>query len=332
MARSISDTLHKLRISALRAMRSSKGKDVLLYLLFVCVAFVFWALLSLDSEQQRDFEVPVEIDEVPDSVTVIGSLPSSLNVAVQGKGYQFLKYNWGRMPVLKLKFADNEPDDHFFSLSRVKIDGRLRDYFGNGVLINSVKPDSIKLAYTTRPGVKLPLHVVADIHPNLQCIISGPIRASVDSVTVYSINDIPRSMTSVSTEAIIRTGLKDTTRYEVRINAIPGMRVIPDRVTVTVPVEPLIMKKRSIAIEAVNLPNDINLITFPSKIDVSYLVQMSAYSDDFPIKVYVDYNNVSPSGSRIPVSLSLVPEIYHNVTLATDSVEYIIERKAVPVR
>lgn len=48
------------------ALRSSRGKDVLTYLMFVAVAFVFWVFLSLDTEVQRDFEVPVEIVEIPD--------------------------------------------------------------------------------------------------------------------------------------------------------------------------------------------------------------------------------------------------------------------------
>ena len=58
------------------ALRSNRGKDVLLYLLFVAVAFVFWVFMALDTERQRDFDVPFELQEIPDSVTMIGQIPA----------------------------------------------------------------------------------------------------------------------------------------------------------------------------------------------------------------------------------------------------------------
>ncbi len=178
--RSLVEKLHK-------ALHSSKGKDMLLYLMCVCVAFVFWVLLSLDSEVQRDYEVPVELTDVPDSVIVIGNIPSHMGVSVQGKGTQLLRYMWGRLPELKIKFSDNITEKNVFSLSKVKIDSRLRDYFGQGVQIMSVRPDSVRVTYTTAPGVSLPIIINADVHPSLQSIINGPITANVDSVKVYGI-------------------------------------------------------------------------------------------------------------------------------------------------
>ena len=55
-------------------------------------SFCFLVFLSLDSEQQRDYDVPVEIENVPDSITMLGRVPSSLNVSVQGKGYQLIRF------------------------------------------------------------------------------------------------------------------------------------------------------------------------------------------------------------------------------------------------
>lgn len=114
-------------------------------------------------------------------------------------------------------------------------------------------------------------------------------------------------------------------RYEVRVKPIAGVRIIPDVVTVTVPVEPLISKKRKISIEVTNRPDDRNLITFPSKIEISYLVPMSAYNDDYPVKAYVDYRQARSSVKKLPVTLSALPSVYHNLSFAPDSVEYIIE-------
>ena len=290
------------------ALRSNRGKDVLLYLLFVAVAFVFWVFMALDTERQRDFDVPFELQEIPDSVTVIGQIPAEVSVSVKGKDSQLLRFSWGSQSPVKFKWSD-QAEDNVLLIPQTKLEAKLRDYFGTAVQVVSFRPDSIRLNYTTQPGVKVKLVVQADIRPNLQYIQSGPAVANV----------------AVSTEPIVKSGLKDTARYEVKVKPIAGVRIIPDKVTVTVPVEPLISRKRSVRIETINVPDGVSLVTFPSVVEVSYLVPMSSYSDEYPIKAFVDYNDTRLPGNKIPVSLSVIPAIYHNVSKSMDNVEYIIE-------
>lgn len=316
----------KLYGKIVASLRSSRGRNVMLYLLFVLIAFVFWVFLSLDTEIQRDFDVPVELTDVPDSVIMIGHMPSTVGVSVKGKDSQLVRYLWGKMPPVRFKWQSNA-NDSYFVLSRTRLDSRLRDYFGNGVQILSCRPDSIRVAFTTEPGLKVKLEIDSDIQPNLQYILSGPIKANIDSVTLYSLNDLPHSLQSVSTEPLVKSNLKDTMRYEVRVKPIAGVRIVPDVVTITVPVEPLIAKKRSIDISVENLPDDVNLVTFPSKTEISYLVPMSSYGDEYPVKAYVDFNACQPGIKKLPVMLTTIPSIYHSLSFTPDSVEYIIENR-----
>lgn len=297
------------------------------YLLFVAVAFVFWCVLSLDNQIQRDFDVPVEFEDVPDSLTLISEPPRSVSVSVKAKGTQLLRFLFGETPTLKIKFDKALTSDNHYTLSRARLESRLREYFGAGVQIVSCRPESFQLTYTTNPGKKVALKVHTDIHPALQYILSGQIRANIDSVRVYSTGDIPRTLEYVETEMITKSDLKDTTRYEVRIKPIEGLRIIPDKVVVTVPVEPLISKKRSIPVETLNVPEGTQLLTFPSKVEISYLVPMSQYSGEYPVKAYVDFDSIHPGRKRLPVTLSATPAFYNNVCLATDSVEFIMESR-----
>lgn len=326
----LGDRLSKIKETSSKALHSQRGRNVLLYLMFVCISFVFWVFLSLDSEVQKDYEVPVELTEIPDSVTIISKIPSSFSVSVQGKGSQLLRFLWGPTPMMKIKFDNNISERGIFSLSKLKIDSKLRDYFGQGIQIISVKPDSIRLPFTTMPGEKVKLKIDADIRPDLQCIVSGPITANIDSVKVYGIDGVPHSLSYVQTDLIRRSGLKDTTRIEVGIRPINGLRIIPDRVIVTIPVEPLIAKRRNIPVDVMGLPDDLGLITFPSSIEVSYLVPMSRYNEDYPLKAFVDFPEIDQEKSHVGVTLSLTPDYYRNIILTPDSLEYIIERKHLP--
>lgn len=296
--------------------------------MFVCIAFVFWLLLSLDNEVQRDFDVPLSVTDCPDSVTVISGIPPSISVSVKAKGSQLLRFLWAKqLPPFKLKFTEYLRNNSQFYVNRSRLDGKLREYFGGGVQIVTCRPDSLKMVFTSRPGQKLPLKISADVHPKLQYIVSGQITASTDSVTVYSLNGIPNNLKEIQTEPLIKNDLKDTTRFEVKIKPLAGMRIVPNVVTVTVPVEPLIVKKRTVTVEAVNVPENVSIVLFPGSVEISYLVPMSDYSTEVPIKVYADYNVTAQKVTRLPLTVSMQPGIAHNVSLAVDSVEYILEHK-----
>ncbi|MDE5745696.1 MAG: hypothetical protein K2H84_08605 [Paramuribaculum sp.] len=322
----IVERIKTLKEKLQNALHSAKGKDAVLYLMCVCVAFIFWILLSLDSEVQRDYEVPLEIVDVPDSITLIGNVPSYFGVSVQGKGSQLVRFLWGKPAPVKISFNENVSEKSILSLSKLKIDSRLRDYFGGGVQITAVRPDTIRIPFTSSPGVLLPVVIQADVHPSLQSVISGKLRASVDSVRVFGVHGVPHSLRYVQTEYFSRSGLTDTTVVEVSIEPVKGLRIIPDKIKVTIPIEPLILKTRSVLVERVGLPHNTGLITFPARVEVNYLVPMSEYNKDFPITAFVEYSDVNHTTQKAKVHLSGLPQVCQNISVVPDSVEYIIER------
>lgn len=329
----IHDKVRQWIRSANAALHSSRGKDYLVFLLFLCVSYIFWLMLTLNNEIQEDLEVPVELAEVPDSITIISDIPPSISVSVRDKGSSLARYVWGSTPTLRIRFSDGKKTDNRLVISESDIDSRLRSFFGQTSQIISSKPDSINIYYTTQPGRLVKLDLRVDAHPTMQCVISGPITSDTDSVMIYSINDLPASLTSVQTVPIVRTGLSDTTFVEARISPVPNSRIIPDKVMVRIPVEPLIAKKRLIPITVTGVPSGMELLTFPSQVEISYLVPMSLYSvDDEALHAIADYSSlITPTGgltSRLAVQLPILPAFYRNVSLSTDSVEYILEQKA----
>ncbi|MCM1028562.1 MAG: hypothetical protein NC342_03645 [Pseudoflavonifractor sp.] len=282
--------------------------------------------MSLDSEVQRNYDVPLQADNLPDSVTLIQEFPPYISATVQGKGAQLVRFMWGRPSPMKISFDAANAVDGVFSVSQQKLEARLRDYFGQGVQILSAKPDSLTVTFTTGPGRRVPLKILTDITADLLSIQSGEPTANVDSVTLYAVGDIPSSVRSVSTELIAKTGVKDTSRYDVKVAAPEGMRAIPDHVIVTVPVEPLIAKKCNVEIESGDLPHDTRLVTFPASVEVSYLVPMSKYGEDYPIRAFVSYQDALRSQSgKIAVELGPIAGRYYSISMSPDSVEYIIE-------
>ncbi|MDE7442608.1 MAG: hypothetical protein K2M65_00420 [Muribaculaceae bacterium] len=328
---SLSQTITNWKERITQMLHSSQGKDCLIFLLFLLVSYVFWLLLTLNNEIQEDINVRLEVSEIPDSVTIISDIPPTLSVSVRDKGSTLVRYHWGTTPSLKLPFTEYMTNDNRFVVTETEIDSRLRAMFGQSGQIISAKPDSISAFFTSQPGRKVRLELLVEAHPTLQCVISGPILANVDSVTIYSINDLPSSIKSAETQPIVRTDLSDTTWVEARIKPIAGTRIVPDHVRVCIPVEPLIAKTRLIPVNIVGVPKGIDVLTFPSKVKISYLIPMSLYSVDNELGYAMgDYESlITESGlsSKLALHPAGLPDFYHNISLDTDSVEYIIEHK-----
>ena len=81
----------KSRISAL--LKSNSGKNLITYLIFVIIASIFWLLLTLNTDIQRDINVAVNIKNQPDSITIINDIPETVKVTIKDKGSNLIKYS-----------------------------------------------------------------------------------------------------------------------------------------------------------------------------------------------------------------------------------------------
>ena len=313
------------------AVTSARGKEILLFLLFLMISYVFWLLLTLNNEMQEDIEVPVEIAGIPDSVTVISNIPESLKISVRDKGSALMKYKLGGIKPMKINWADYSQAKNKFLLNKADLGAKIRDYISSSSQLVTMLPDSISLSYTTTPGRRVAVKVQADLKPIFGSIINGPLTTNTDSVWLFSVEDLPHNLTHVETLPIVRSSLSDTTEITVAIKPLPGVKIVPEEIVVKVPVEPLIARQQMATVIAKNIPDNISLHTFPSRIEIAYLVPMSEYnSEPYDINAYVDYADIANNTSgKLPVTLSLYPESYHSVEAIPDSVEYITEHKVI---
>ena len=84
--------------------------------------------------------------------------------------------------------------------------------------------------------------------------------------------------------------------------------MIPDHVIVTVPVEPLIAKEASGGNRSGPAPDGTRMLMFPASVEVSYLVPMSRYSEDYPIRAFVNYPEAAHSRTgKVEVQLGPIP-------------------------
>lgn len=322
-------SLRRAAVRVRRLLRSSRGKDILIFLLFLGVSYVFWIIMTLNDDMQRDTRVRLEITDVPEGYAFVSEPPPFLQVGIRDKGTVLANYTIGGGRTLKINYSDltfDESKDRV-TLTEQQLNSRLRSLFDPTTQIVSIRPDSLSLIVTDRaPNAA---RVVADVEATAasQFVISGPITVTPDTVKVYSARHLRIRPHVVKTAKITRSELKDTLCLEVRLMPEPGTRMEPSKVLVTVPVEPLISKNREVSVQLVHAPGNDAVVLFPSRVRVSYLLPMSLYnSENNVVTVTADYSQ--HHDGKMPLAIGALPDYYRGVELSTDSVEYLIEPKA----
>lgn len=315
----------ELEDSFFKWISSTTGHNIFTYLIFVIISALFWCLTTLNEEVQKDISVPVVIENVPDNVTLMRNEPIKFNLTIKDKGSSLIKYSLGKNATLKINFLDVKLNENTLKISQQQALSSFRDLLGQAQII-SFKPDTILVPFTTLPPKRVPINI------NNESIMTDPgyvisdIRISPDSVELFSSKPISSELMSIRTNPIVLNNISDTATIAVNLATPKGIFAKPDKVNVTICVVPLIKGNKNIAVTPVNMPENRKIVTFPSTVNVTYLVPMDYYkSDDISINVVADFSKHNPATSKIPLTIESHSNLLQNVAITTDSVEYIIE-------
>ncbi|MBD5206380.1 MAG: hypothetical protein HDS71_08025 [Bacteroidales bacterium] len=312
-----------IRSEWLRVAGSARFRNILMFLIFVAIATVFWFIIALNDNVTETFRVKVQIVNVPDSVTFITDPPSDIHVTLRDKGTSILRSGVVKKPEVFINFADYAHDG-ILRLSQSDFMAELKADLGGAATITSSSIDSLRLFYTMSPGRRVPVVVNADIKAASGYVIQGAPVSTTKFVRVYSYHDEIDTIIAVHTKKLVKKGLSQTSNISVALQPIPHVKIIPAKVDVRVKVEPLVHKEVFVNVEVVNTPVRESLLLFPNKVPVSFYVPMSRFNDeDYRIKVQADYNDIKTThSSNIPVKIMGSSPGLINIELRADSVEY----------
>ncbi len=323
----IGDTMHKTK----PFLRKFLSKDAALFVFFLFMAAAFWMLLTFNTQMTHDVPVKLKIKK-PNNVTLLQELPEVLTVTVKDRGTAFLNSYFHSNPSIEIDFARYlDEKSNSISITSSQLLNELRRAFRREATIMKISPDSIKVMYTTLPGKKVAVNWednVKNITTDRQFVVNpDDMRTTPDSVMIYALD---RSTLKMIDEVDIATievdNLTASLDKTVRIKPIPNVRIIPNKVKLHIPVEPLIMKQVVVPISVRNMPYGMNVLLFPPSIKVSFLLPQSKYKSPVNLTVVADYNDIDLAYSYVKIREGEVDGSYSGVQLETDSVRYILER------
>ena len=312
---------------------SRANREFLLFLCFLALASVFWLMIRLNETYEVEVKTVVRYVNVPKQAVLTSGDTDTLRVTISDKGFYILSYLYGKAHrSLNVDFSHyaRQGVSGVGTVSNSDLRKLLAATLPTSTKISNVKPDKLVFYYNDGLSKRVPVVWHGNVKPQ-QLYFVASTRIEPDSVTVYASRQKLDSIKSVSTEELNYTDFRDTLNITASLTAKPGVKVVPNRVSISFITDVLTeVKIDGIPIEGINMPEGKVLRTFPSKLCVRFVTGMKNYQgltpDDF--RVVADYKEFSESpSSKCNVVLVAQPEGVSNVRLEADKVDYLIEEK-----
>jgi hypothetical protein len=123
------------------------NRNILIFLFFLLLSFVFWYLNSLSKEIDTILRYPVSYANIPGGNAPEGILPSRLNLMFKGSGYSILrlKLSGNRHPVVidfsEVNYKHDQTSDYYIITAPLITSFNVQ--LMSGCRITSIKPDTI---------------------------------------------------------------------------------------------------------------------------------------------------------------------------------------------
>ena len=255
------------------------GKEWLLLLLSLLLAFIIWLLHSLSLQYSVFFEYNVELTSSLEGRSRSAASEDLLIVRGRSEGYYILRQRIGRRKTLKVTApvtALTHKDGDVFSVVCENIKSNIVEALGGNVDLEFIVTESMDFNFPRMVSKRVPVAPRTSISFDGQYMPLGRIELRPDSVDIYGDARLLETVDSVMTMTISRRVefSEDNIYYSLNV-----VRYIEESVDVPV--------------TSIGVPEDKDLIVFPSTVRVTFrrIFSSTQYSpDDFVLAVdYADF-------------------------------------------
>lgn len=304
------------------------NKQFLIFLFFLALSSVFWIFQTLNETYEEDFQVPLELRNVPSNVVITTDLPENLHILLRDKGSQLLAYRYTRQfkPVVVDYNTYSNPSGHVSILGN-ELQRQIAAQLLPGTQMLGLKPDTIDFYYNFGQFKRVPIRIMGEVRAGRLYSLAKTVYSD-DSVTVYASREQLDTITAAYLQPFNLRNLTDTTHVKSKFIKVKGAKFVPSQIGVTFCIDRLVEKTIQVPVQQVNFPASKQLRTFPATVKVTFQVGMGLYrkitSENFVL--VVNYEDLLKNKSnRCHLSLKTIPEGVSHVRISPQDVEYVIE-------
>ena len=204
--------------------------------------------------------------------------------------------------------------------------------------IASVKAGKFSFSFNFGRHKKVPVRLLGTVTPGDNYYLAR-VDFTPDSVQVYAARNVLDSIQTVYTERQYITNFTDVKELTVDLRKFTNAKCVPSKVKMKLYPDVLTEETVEVPIEAINMPDNKVMRTFPSKIKVKFVVgayrmrsmpKNAETKELLPVgfRVVVNYEEIEKSNrEKCPVYVISSPNGVRNVRPEVNMVDYLIEQR-----
>ena len=274
-----------------------------LKLLSVAIAVLLWMVIAGEETVERGLRVPLELQQVPPGLELLGDVPTTADVRVRGASGTLSRVSPGDIVVV-LDLRSARTGERLFHLTPEEV----RAPFG--VEVVQVSPPTVAVAFEKTASRNIPIKPAVEGKPAAGYMV-GKATADPPTVDVVGPESAVRRVTEALTEPVSVAGALGPVQETVTVGTVdPAVRVRTQRtakVTVQIVPAPLEQTVRDRPVHLRNLPANLMATVMPREVDVTLRGSREALS------------RIVPDDATAFVSLAGLGAGEHTVTVYADS-------------
>jgi YbbR domain-containing protein len=257
-----------------------------LKLLSVALAVLLWMVIAGEQTVERGLRVPLELQQFPAGVELLGEVPTTADVRVRGASGTLSRVATGDIvAVLDLRGAG--PGRRLFHLTPEQVHAPV------GVEVVQVTPSTVAMAFENTASRSVPIAPAIEGKPSPGYTV-GQITVDPPTVEVVGPETAVNRVKEVFTEPISLTGARDRVQESVTVGTLdPLLRLkTPRTVSVAVQIVPAPLERavRNRPVHLRNVAPSLTAIAVPAQVNVGLRGDHDALSRVEPdtVMAYVD--------------------------------------------
>jgi YbbR domain-containing protein len=267
--------------------------------LSLAIAVILWYGVSRDSVVERSIRVPVEFQNIPEGLQIVGDAPGSVDVRVRGASSLLSRIETGDV-VAVLDMQTARPGQRMFHVITDEVRVPV------GIEIAQVNPPTITVQFERAGSRLVPVVPMVEGKPAQGFVVEG-VTSDPDGVEVVGPESRLRVLEHATTEPVSVANATRPVSDRVTVGVVDGMLRLktPKTATVTVNVVPAPIERTlgGVRVQFRNVPIGRAARTQPDTVTVvlrgqrEYLARVASAD----VSVYVDLSSLGPGRYVLPV-------------------------------
>lgn len=302
------------------------------FLVCLLLAGGFWFIHALSQPYEELVKVKVEYINLPAERMMPKDLPDSVTAKVQASGFSLLTlWSSGADPIqLDLSRARSIGGGEYALVTNWK-QYVVRSGVGKEIKVVRLLPDTVVISFEGKAEKQVPVRPRATINCAPMYRIGDSIAVTPAYVTISGPEALLERISSVETEAKVYDDVMANIDEDVKL-------VLPEGVT-QVSVQPSVVKlhasvgkytegRFTIPVNTINVPPNVDLKTFPDKVDVIFQVPVEDFAAVKPemFRAVADYRKVQSGSQSLEVEVVRAPIVIRQLKVEPARVDFIIRK------